>query len=82
MRIGHGFDLHRLQPAQDSSIALAGVRVPCAWQVVAHSDGDVSSMRYAMRFWAPLQPAILVSTFPTPMHNGAGPTAAICYVRY
>ena len=41
MRIGHGFDLHRLQPAENAMLALAGVRVPCAWQVVAHSDGDV-----------------------------------------
>ncbi len=46
MRIGHGFDLHRLEaraPATGTSgtIALGGVQVPCAYRVIAHSDGDV-----------------------------------------
>ena len=41
MRIGHGFDLHRLQPAENSMVALAGVNIACAWRVIAHSDGDV-----------------------------------------
>ena len=42
MRIGHGFDLHRLLPAEDGVIALAGVRVPAPYRLVAHSDGDVA----------------------------------------
>ena len=41
MKIGHGFDLHRLQPAENGVVALAGVSIACGWQVIAHSDGDV-----------------------------------------
>jgi 2-C-methyl-D-erythritol 2,4-cyclodiphosphate synthase len=42
-RIGLGFDIHRLEadPSPDAGLALGGVRVPCPWRVVAHSDGDV-----------------------------------------
>ena len=42
LRIGQGFDLHRLVPAENSTIALAGVQVPAPYKVVAHSDGDVA----------------------------------------
>lgn len=42
MRIGHGYDIHRLIPTGDSSsIPLGGVAVPCFFKVEAHSDGDV-----------------------------------------
>jgi len=39
MRIGHGFDVHRLEPGD--GVVLGGVRIACAYRVVAHSDGDV-----------------------------------------
>lgn len=42
VRIGQGFDLHRLLPAENGVIALAGVQVPAPFEVVAHSDGDVA----------------------------------------
>jgi len=38
-RVGLGYDIHRLEAGD--GIALAGVRVPCAYRVIAHSDGDV-----------------------------------------
>ena len=38
-RIGHGYDLHCIIPGQ--SLTLSGVKIPCAFQIVAHSDGDV-----------------------------------------
>jgi 2-C-methyl-D-erythritol 2,4-cyclodiphosphate synthase len=38
-RIGHGFDVHRLEPGD--GVVLGGVRIPCSYRVVAHSDGDV-----------------------------------------
>ncbi|HET9843290.1 MAG TPA: 2-C-methyl-D-erythritol 2,4-cyclodiphosphate synthase [Gammaproteobacteria bacterium] len=43
IRIGHGFDLHRVQPAdqESSGIMLGGVLVPYHQTIVAHSDGDV-----------------------------------------
>jgi 2-C-methyl-D-erythritol 2,4-cyclodiphosphate synthase len=39
MRIGHGFDVHRLEPGD--GVVLGGVRIACPYRVVAHSDGDV-----------------------------------------
>src|SRR5947209_4539915 len=38
-RIGHGYDLHRLQPG--GSLPLAGVTVSDQMSPIAHSDGDV-----------------------------------------
>ena len=38
-RIGHGYDLHCIIPGE--SLILGGVKIPCAFQIVAHSDGDV-----------------------------------------
>jgi len=39
MRIGHGYDVHQLIAGQ--GIVLGGVQIPCAYQLIAHSDGDV-----------------------------------------
>lgn len=39
MRIGHGFDLHRLEPGR--KLIIGGVEVPYDRGCVAHSDGDV-----------------------------------------
>jgi len=42
MRIGQGFDAHRLgEPASTESIRLGGVDIPFDREIVAHSDGDV-----------------------------------------
>ncbi len=38
-RIGHGYDVHAL--AAGSGIVMGGVSIPCDYQLVAHSDGDV-----------------------------------------
>lgn len=39
MRIGHGFDIHRIEPGE--GVTLGGVRIACEYRIVAHSDGDV-----------------------------------------
>lgn len=39
MRVGHGYDVHRLGPG--NGIVLGGVRIPHHSSLVAHSDGDV-----------------------------------------
>jgi 2-C-methyl-D-erythritol 2,4-cyclodiphosphate synthase len=39
MRIGHGFDVHRLEAG--SGVSLGGVAIACPYRIVAHSDGDV-----------------------------------------
>jgi 2-C-methyl-D-erythritol 2,4-cyclodiphosphate synthase len=38
-RIGHGFDVHRLEPGD--GLMLGGIFIKCAYKVIAHSDGDV-----------------------------------------
>ena len=38
-RIGHGFDVHRLEAGE--GVVLGGVRIACPYRIVAHSDGDV-----------------------------------------
>lgn len=38
-RIGHGFDAHRIEAGE--GVSLGGVFIPCAWRIIAHSDGDV-----------------------------------------
>lgn len=40
LRIGHGFDLHRLCEGQ--GVTLGGVFIECAYGVIAHSDGDAA----------------------------------------
>jgi 2-C-methyl-D-erythritol 2,4-cyclodiphosphate synthase len=39
LRIGHGWDAHRLAPGR--ALILGGVRVPCEKGLEGHSDGDV-----------------------------------------
>lgn len=39
LRIGHGFDVHRLQRAR--KLILGGVEIPYAYGLVGHSDADV-----------------------------------------
>jgi 2-C-methyl-D-erythritol 2,4-cyclodiphosphate synthase len=39
IRIGHGFDTHRL--AAGEGVMLGGVFIACPYRLVAHSDGDV-----------------------------------------
>lgn len=39
IRIGHGYDLHRLE--RGAGVTLGGVHIPCEYAIVAHSDGDV-----------------------------------------
>ena len=40
LRIGHGFDLHRLEAGD--GVTLGGVFIACPYRIVAHSDGDAA----------------------------------------
>lgn len=40
MRIGHGYDVHKIDPKKESLI-LSGVEIDCGFGLAAHSDGDV-----------------------------------------
>lgn len=39
LRIGHGFDAHRIEAGE--GMTLGGVLIACPWKIIAHSDGDV-----------------------------------------
>ncbi len=39
MRIGQGYDIHRLEPGD--GVTVGGVFIACEYRIVAHSDGDV-----------------------------------------
>lgn len=39
MRIGHGYDVHRLVP--ERKLILGGVEIPCELGLLGHSDADV-----------------------------------------
>ena len=39
-RVGHGYDVHRMRAGD--GIVVGGVWIPCAFEVEAHSDGDVA----------------------------------------
>jgi 2-C-methyl-D-erythritol 2,4-cyclodiphosphate synthase len=39
LRIGHGYDAHRLEAGE--GVTLGGVHIPCPYRLIAHSDGDV-----------------------------------------
>ena len=41
IRIGYGYDLHRLLAGEAEGIALGGILVKCDKKILAHSDGDV-----------------------------------------
>ena len=39
IRIGQGFDVHRVEIGDGMS--LGGLWIPCGYQIIAHSDGDI-----------------------------------------
>lgn len=39
MRIGHGYDAHRIE--EGKPLVIGGVHIPCEFGLRAHSDGDV-----------------------------------------
>lgn len=39
MRIGHGYDIHRLE--RGTGLTLGGLFIECEYRILAHSDGDV-----------------------------------------
>ena len=43
MRIGHGYDLHRLEASEQDGglLKVGGIDVKCGLKAIAHSDGDV-----------------------------------------
>ena len=40
-RVGIGYDIHRLEAAENGQVVLGGIHIPCPYKLIAHSDGDV-----------------------------------------
>ncbi|MCX7120802.1 MAG: 2-C-methyl-D-erythritol 2,4-cyclodiphosphate synthase [Gammaproteobacteria bacterium] len=41
--VGQGLDVHALKPVDhDHFIMLCGIKIPCRYELIAHSDGDVA----------------------------------------
>lgn len=49
MRIGMGYDVHRL--VEDRDLILGGVRIPYEKGLLGHSDATCSFMRLWMHSW-------------------------------
>lgn len=41
-KTGIGFDVHKFTKNKESSIILCGIKIPCKYSIIAHSDGDVA----------------------------------------
>lgn len=83
-RIGLGFDIHRLEadPSAGAGVALGGIRVPCPWRVIAHSDGDVVLHALCDGLLGAMAAGDLGEHFPDsdPAHRGRDSAWFIAYV--
>jgi 2-C-methyl-D-erythritol 2,4-cyclodiphosphate synthase len=79
-RIGIGYDIHRL--AAGDGIMLAGVRVPCPYRVIAHSDGDVVLHALCDALLGAVAAGDLGEHFPDtdPAHAGRDSSAFVAHV--
>jgi len=73
-RIGHGYDLHRLQPG--GKLVLGGVTVSTDISAIAHSDGDVVIHALVDALCGALGAGDIGEHFPDsdPTHKGAAST--------
>ncbi len=80
-RIGIGYDIHRLEPGE--GIACAGILIPCPYQVIAHSDGDVVLHALCDALLGAVAAGDLGEHFPDtdPAHRGRDSAQFIAAVR-
>ncbi len=77
MRIGHGYDLHRLEPrpphGNGRAFVLGGIRIESATGPIAHSDGDVLLHAVTDAILGALALPDIGQLFPDndPQHDGA-----------
>ena len=78
MRIGSGYDVHKLAEGRDCIIG--GVKIPYEKGLLGHSDADVLPLR--MRFWGRLPWAISAGIFPITTHSIRAQTAENYYPTF
>ncbi len=74
MRIGHGFDSHRMEPGD--GLKLGGVWIACPFRLVAHSDGDALIHALCDALLGAIGGGDIGRLFPDndPQHRGADST--------
>lgn len=65
LRIGHGYDVHRL--VEGRRCIIGGVDIPYERGLLGHSDADVLAHALATPFWAPAAGETSASYSPTPI---------------
>jgi 2-C-methyl-D-erythritol 2,4-cyclodiphosphate synthase len=79
-RIGHGYDIHRLQPG--GKLVMAGVAVADGVSAVAHSDGDVVIHAIVDAILGALGRGDIGEHYPDtdPRHHGAASTTFLEHI--
>jgi 2-C-methyl-D-erythritol 2,4-cyclodiphosphate synthase len=84
-RVGIGFDIHRLEgdAASDAGVMIGGVRVPCPYRLIAHSDGDVVLHALCDALLGAVAAGDLGEHFPDsdPTHKGRTSAWFVAHVR-
>lgn len=80
MRIGSGYDVHKLAEGRDCIIG--GVKIPYEKGLLGHSDADVLLHAMRMRFWGRLPWALSGRHFPDndPQYKGADSRKLLSHV--
>lgn len=65
LRIGHGYDVHRL--VEGRRCIIGGVDIPYERGLLGHSDADVLAHALADAFWAPAAGETSANCSPTPI---------------
>jgi len=76
MRIGHGFDAHRLVAGRP--LILGGMEIPHELGLLGHSDADALTMPCATPSWAPLALATSAAISRTATRSTRGSPASRC----
>src|ERR671918_1959778 len=74
-RTGFGFDVHRLAPGD--GVVLLGVRVPCGFRLIGHSDADVGLHALTDALLGTLGAGDIGSHFPPSDARWAGADSAL-----
>ena len=76
MRIGHGYDVHRLVEGRD--LILGGVKIEYEKGLLGHSDADVLLMPFPTPCWVPQAWETSASTSRTQTLPIRGPIPGYC----
>ena len=76
LRIGHGYDVHRL--VEGRRCIIGGVDIPYERGLLGHSDADVLATRWPTPFWAPAAGETSANCSPTPILPTRAPTRWCC----